>query len=105
MTCSATCAASASGSFLKPSAVIVATTGKMRLGRSGPPVAESSSAASYNACTQASTASAAGSGHAAGVELLQRAAGEQEPRADGVEPLLLIRAAGHVVAEDPALAA
>ena len=39
-TCSAMSSASDSGSFLKPSAVIVAMTGKMRLGRSGPPVAE-----------------------------------------------------------------
>src|SRR5436190_8507993 len=41
--------------------------------------------------------------HAVGVELLQRAPGEQGSRADGVESLFLIRAAGHVVAEDPSL--
>src|SRR5690606_16184199 len=39
-----------------PSAVATHTTGKIRRVRSGPPVAESSSAASYSACRQSRTA-------------------------------------------------
>ena len=46
-----------------------------------------------------------GSVEVVAVELLQRAAGEQRARADGVERGLLVAAAGDVVAEDPALAA
>jgi alkylation response protein AidB-like acyl-CoA dehydrogenase len=54
---SAISATSASGTRRPPSAVMTCTTGKMRRVRSGPPVAESSSAASYSACTIASTQS------------------------------------------------
>src|SRR6202012_515393 len=41
-------------------------------------------------------------GHAVLVELLQRAAGEHRAGSDRVEPELLVRATGHVVAEDAA---
>ena len=75
ITRSAIAATSASGSRRPPSAVITWTTGKIRRVRSGPPVAESSSAASYSAWTTAVTHSSAV--EVVAVELLQRAAGEQ----------------------------
>src|ERR1700753_4235081 len=53
----ATSAASASDSRLKPSPSTTATIGKICRVRSAPPVAESSSAASYSAWTQARTTS------------------------------------------------
>ena len=98
---SAISATSASGIRCPPSAVMTWTTGKMRRVRSGPPVAESSSAASYSAWMTAVTQPSAV--EVVAVELLQRAAGEQRARADAVEGGLLVAAAGHVVAEDAAL--
>ena len=43
-----------------------------------------------------------GDGHVVAVELLQRAPGEDRARPDRVVAVLLVRAARHVVAEDPA---
>ena len=86
-----------------PSAVTATTTGKIRRVRSGPPVALSSSAASYSASTAARTA--VGQVSAGLVPLLQRGPGEHRPGSDGVVVVLLVPAAGDVVGEDPARAA
>ena len=66
------------------------TTGKIRRARSGPPVAESSSAASYSAWSTAIVVSA--TARSGAVQLLQRTAGEDRARADGEERVLLVAA-------------
>ena len=83
--------------------VMVATTGIDAAHGSGPPVAESASAASHSARTQRSTASSRA--HVVAVAELDDRAGVQAARTGGDAVALLVAAAGDVVGEQAAHAA